>query len=257
MHTVAFSSDGSLIAVGVTSGVALFDPESCISKAFLASPFSLKANKAHFAHACFLPGSAFLAAAQVGGHSGGVCVWNLLTLTPWWIAEGYVRDLCAHPSKPLLAAVIGGDKHAWGVMEVDVNCSNVESWWEQRGDKVARVLYAPSHSALCSRLQRNSVLLVISEARQIMIVREQGTKEMELARLNIADVKSGASLSGIFGAEEHQVDDAPALANQSSSYEIPVLRAMDHQLLSDDSHLLPAPTELCRRMLQSFLGKGT
>lgn len=256
MHSAVFSSDGSLVAVGTSVGVALFDPDTCVCSAFLASPFPRKDKKhVHFAHTCFLPGSAFLAAAQVSGDSGGVCVWNLLTLTPWWIAEGQVRDICAHPSKPWLAAVIGAKDRAWGVMEVDINSGKVQSWWEQTEGKLARVLYAPCHSALCSKLGRKSVLLVISEERQVMLLTEQQHESKEAAGRHVADIKGKTSLRDMFGGIEAVDVD---VHSKTFSSDAPASRqAVDLPMLSTDSHLLPSPAELCSRMLESFLMSST
>lgn len=258
MHSASFSADGSLVAVGTQSGVVLFDSDSCTCSAFLASPFPKRPkSNTRFAHVCFLSGSAYVAAAHVGTHGGGVCVWNLLTLTPWWIAEGDVRDLCAHPSKPWLAAVVGGRDQTWGLMEVDASSGKVESWWEQRGDEVARVLYAPSHSALCSRLQRSAVLLAVSEARRVMILKEQNTKVMELEGLDVADVTTVASLRSIFGEGGDKSEIPPDGANKWRFDDTPSRQAIDCQLLSADSHLLPAPPDLCSRVLESFLRERT
>lgn len=254
MHSTAFSSDGSLVAVGTSHGVALFDPDTCTCSAFLGSPFPIAAKEhVKFAHICFLPASAFLAAAQIGGSTGGICVWNLLTLTPWWIAEGHIRDICAHPSKPSLAAVARGAGQTWGVMEVDIGGGKVQSWWEQVDDPVARVLYAPPHSALCSRLGRQSVLLVISETRQIIVVTEQQQQQqlMESAGFNMAHVKSKTSLRDMFGGREP--DDVDARPSTFRSDELSSRQAVDLPMLATDSHLLPSPAELCSRLLEYFL----
>lgn len=268
MHCCAFSQDGSTLAVGGASCTTLW---TCQNKfvASLVCPFR-DAPDSRVAHVCFIPGSPYLVTAHTSTkeHSQGLCVWNLLTLTLHWAGKFSVHDLVAHPTLQRFACIFGTGKNRI-VAELDTGGHMISSWGETASDKPSRVLYGPAASALSSCRLGTTPLLVVSEGRRAMVIasgaqssveqseqaRIDGTQSGEPAERRAASGSRDGKLFEMFGddrtvpSSEGGVDWDAGVKQRARAAALAAVLPFQAE-----SHLLPAPAELCSRVLWALAG---
>eukprot|EP00884_Botryococcus_braunii_P009590 jgi/Botrbrau1/18632/Bobra.0367s0068.1 len=102
-NCAAFSTDGSLLAVGTGDQVTLWDPWENALLGTLEPPFD--STGCPVTRLAFIPGTPFLAASSEG-RGGCLTVWNLLEMRIWWSHVLGVSDLAADPEGSFFAVSI-------------------------------------------------------------------------------------------------------------------------------------------------------
>ncbi|KAJ2885482.1 NET1-associated nuclear protein 1, partial [Coemansia aciculifera] len=93
---VAFSSDGSTLAVAFGGAVTLWDPAACLAP---AAVLVASAQTPMLSSLAFVGESSYLAAWS----STRLDMWNLLTGSVWWTLAMPLLSVAVHPRAPLLA----------------------------------------------------------------------------------------------------------------------------------------------------------
>ncbi|KAJ1909517.1 NET1-associated nuclear protein 1, partial [Coemansia sp. S17] len=95
-RAVAFSADGSTLAVAFGGAVTLWDPETCLTP---AAVLVASAQTPALSGLAFVGESSYLAAWS----STRLDMWNLLTGSVWWTLAMPLLAVTVHPRIPLLA----------------------------------------------------------------------------------------------------------------------------------------------------------
>ncbi|KAJ2060194.1 NET1-associated nuclear protein 1 [Coemansia sp. S146] len=95
-RAVAFSADGSTLAVAFGGAVTLWDPETCLAP---AAVLVASAQTPALSGLAFVGESSYLAAWS----STRLDMWNLLTGSVWWTLAMPLLAVTVHPRIPLLA----------------------------------------------------------------------------------------------------------------------------------------------------------
>ncbi|KAG1668638.1 hypothetical protein FOA52_002492 [Chlamydomonas sp. UWO 241] len=102
LTAVAFSTDGSVLAVAAGSKVTLWDPVTCGLAAVLSLPHEHAASGASIWRLAFLPGSRHL----VGATNGVLCVWDVASCALAWALDGHTTALAADPVHACFAVAV-------------------------------------------------------------------------------------------------------------------------------------------------------
>ena len=233
MTAAAYSSDGTVLAVGSRSIITLWHPESTARMAVLVAPSCPHTSTA--THLAFLTDAPYLVSVH-RGKRGCVCVWNLMTLTLWWATYAVVDDVAAHPVLPRFAAVIDAPEIGGSVVAVlgPDSATAEETLRSEGGVRVSRVMFPPPgcalHSKVCGKARSGDdvvgrgPMLVLTHDRRIVVVPDQeGEKTGAEARQ-----RSGAGAATAVDAQADVVadEDSAPLAEQRGKSRVSGYAAM-------------------------------
>ena len=141
----AFSHDGSLVAAGAGSAVALWNVEDAAPRGALVAAPAERARAV--VQLAFVKDTPFLAAAEAKG--GRLIVYDLLTRSVWWSYALDVVALAPAPHAPLLAVAVAGsegsnDGNAHGhILLMDASSGAPAKAWRCARAPPSALCYAP------------------------------------------------------------------------------------------------------------------
>eukprot|EP00850_Spirogloea_muscicola_P016862 SM000140S00611 [mRNA] locus=s140:185144:187137:+ [translate_table: standard] len=167
--SVAFSTDGSLLAAAAGDIVTLWDPASCellCTLPPLPVKGSTRAKAPLLRRVSFVPQSAFLVAAS----ETTVGVYSLLTATLWWSYHLEVRVLVVNPGAPEFAiAVAEHDGNAGHLLLFDPSSPTPTASYDVAEIEGAAAVYMGPGSALLPS-SKGCPLVVLDKERDYVVL---------------------------------------------------------------------------------------